>query len=139
MRLHLIADADIPKIGAGRKQILAAHNILTAADVEEHSIRRIKGFGDVLTNQLLAWKADVLRRFRFNPATAVSPGEQRPVTAKFRTRQQRLLGEIGRELNRLVSLAPGCRAELERLVPQLRRAVAEYQQAEADLRLLNRK
>jgi DNA-binding helix-hairpin-helix protein with protein kinase domain len=139
MRLHLIADADIPKIGAGRKQLLAAHHIFTAADVDERAIRGIKGFGDVLTSNLLAWKADVLRKFRFNPATGVSPAEQRPVIVKFRTQQQQLIGEMNRQGSRLVSLAPGCQATLQRLVAGLQRAVAVYEQAEADLRVMSRK
>jgi DNA-binding helix-hairpin-helix protein with protein kinase domain len=137
LRLHLIADADIPKIGAGRKQTLAAHNIFTAAEVDEHAIRRIKGFGDVLTSNLLAWKADVLRRFQFDPATAVSPAEQRPVTLKCRTRQQQLIAEMERELGKLEKLAPTCRAALQSLVPDIQRAVAIYDQADADLDLMN--
>jgi DNA-binding helix-hairpin-helix protein with protein kinase domain len=136
LRLHLIADAEIPKIGAGRKQTLAAHSIFTAAEVDEHTIRRIKGFGDVLTSNLLAWKADVLRRFQFNPATAVSPADQRPVTLKYRTRQQQLIAEMDRDLGKLERLAPACRAALQNLVPDIRRALAIYEQAEADLDLL---
>lgn len=139
MRLHLIADADIPKIGAGRKQILAAYNIFTAVDIDEHTIRGIWGFGDVLTSNLLAWKAEVLRQFRFNPATAVSPTEQRPVTVKFRTQQQRILAELFREMGKLESLTPACRAVLRKLIPVLQKAVAVYKQAEADLHLLNGK
>jgi DNA-binding helix-hairpin-helix protein with protein kinase domain len=137
LRLHLIADADIPKIGAGRKQTLASHNIFTAAEVEEYAIRRIKGFGDVLTNNLLAWKADVLRRFQFNPATAVSSAEQRPLTVKYRTRQQQFIAEMERELGKLEKLAPACRATLQNLVPDIQRAVAIYEQTEADLDLMN--
>jgi DNA-binding helix-hairpin-helix protein with protein kinase domain len=137
LRLHLIADADIPKIGAGRKQTLAVHNIFTAADVDPHAIRRIKGFGDVLTNNILAWKEGVLRRFKFNSATAVSPAEQRPVTLKFRTRQQQILIELDREVGKLASLAPTCESALKRLIPGLQQAVALFEQAEADLDLLN--
>jgi DNA-binding helix-hairpin-helix protein with protein kinase domain len=136
MRLHLIADADIPKNGAGRKQILAAYNILTAADIDPHTIRGIRGFGDVLTSNLLAWKGEVLRRFRFNPATAVSAAEQRPVTVKFRTRQQQILAQLDREVHELESLAPACRAAQQELIPALQQAVAVYEQAEADLRVL---
>jgi DNA-binding helix-hairpin-helix protein with protein kinase domain len=137
LRLHSIADADIPKIGAGRKQTLAAHNIITAADVDRHAIRRIKGFGDVLTNNILAWKEGILRRFKFNPATAVSPAEQRPVTLKFRTLQQQMLIELDQEVTKLASLAPTCEGVLRRLIPSLQRAVAEYEQAKADLDLLS--
>ena len=137
LRLHLIADADIPKIAAGRKQTLAAHNIFTAAEVDERAIRSIKGFSDVLTGNLLGWKADVLRRFQFNPATAVSPAEQRPVTLKYRTRQQQFMAEMERELGKLEKLAPTCRAALQNLVPDIQRAVAIYDQTEADLDLMN--
>jgi DNA-binding helix-hairpin-helix protein with protein kinase domain len=138
LRLHSIADADIPKIKAGRKQMLAAHNIFTAADVDRHAIRRIKGFGDVLTNNMLAWKEDILRRFKFNPATAVSPAEQRPVMLKFRTLQQQILVELDREVTKLASLAPTCEAALRRLIPSLQQAIAAYEQAEADLDALRR-
>jgi DNA-binding helix-hairpin-helix protein with protein kinase domain len=139
MRLHLIADADIPKIGAGRKQVLASYNIFTAADVEYHRIRAIKGFGDVLTGNLMAWREEVRRRFRFDRATAVSPAQQRPVTVQFRTRQQLILGVLGREVGKLESLMPACRAALQQLLPALQRAVAAYTKAEADLHLLSRK
>jgi DNA-binding helix-hairpin-helix protein with protein kinase domain len=137
LRLHLIADADIPKIGAGRKQALADHNIFTAAEVDDHAIRRIKGFGDVLTTNLLAWKTDVLRRFQFNPATAVSPAEQRPVTLKYRTQQQQFIAEMDRELGKLEKLAPACRAALQNLIPDIRSAVAIYEETEAALDLMN--
>jgi DNA-binding helix-hairpin-helix protein with protein kinase domain len=136
LRLHLIADAEIPQVRAGRKQTLAANNIFTAAEVDERAIRRIKGFGYVLTNNLLAWKADVLRQFQFNPATAVSPAEQRPVTQKYRTRQQQFIAEMDRELGKLEKLAPACRVALQNLVPDIQRAVAIYKQTGADLDLM---
>jgi DNA-binding helix-hairpin-helix protein with protein kinase domain len=136
LRLHLIADADIPKIGAGRKQTLAAHGIFAAADIYEERIRTIKGFGDTLTNSLLAWKNDVLRQFRFNPATAVSPAEHRPIILKCRTKQQQIFADLERNVGKLESLAPTCQAELQRQVPALKRAVGAYYQADANLRLL---
>ena len=135
--LHLISDAEIPKIGAGRKQILASYNIFTAADIDEVTIREIKGFGYALTSNLMAWKAEVLQKFRFNPATALSPGEQRKVTGQFRTRQQQLLAELDRQLTKLESRAPTCRIALQTPVPRLREAVAFYEQAEEDLRVMS--
>jgi DNA-binding helix-hairpin-helix protein with protein kinase domain len=136
LRLHLIADADIPKIGAGRKQVLASNGIVTAADIDDYRIRGIKGFGDVLTSNLLGWKNKVLQEFRFDRKTAVSPGEQRSITVKFRNGQQQILAELNRQIGNLESLAPACRAALQKLIPELQRAVALYEQAEADLHLL---
>jgi DNA-binding helix-hairpin-helix protein with protein kinase domain len=136
MRLHLIADADIPKIGAGRKQTLASHGIFTAADVDEYKISAIKGFGEALTSNLIAWKGEVLREFRFNPATGVSPADAMLITVQFRTRQQQILAELDGHLTRLGSLATTYEAEIQKLVPQLKVAAAAWQQAEADASLV---
>ena len=134
LRLHLLADADIPRIGATRKQTLAAYNICTAADIDEAIILGIKGFGDALTNSLMAWRDEVLRQFRFNPATGISPGEQRLLTVQWRTRQQQILAELDRQLSKLESLAPACRAAIQKVMLDLQKAVAAREQAEADLR-----
>ena len=139
LRLHLIADADIDKIGAGRKQVLASNKIFTAADVDDYRIQGIKGFGDVLTRNLLAWKEEVVRQFRFDQATAVSPTEQRSITVRFRSRQQQILIELSRQIENLESLAPACGSALRKLIPELKRAVALYEQANADLCLMDGK
>ena len=139
LRFHFLADADIQrKIGGGRKQTLATHNIFTAAEVDESSIRSIKGFGDALTANMMAWKADVLRKFRFDPMTAVSSGEQRALTMQIRARQQKLLAEVDQLLRDHISLAPQCRRAIEKLIPILTVAVRDWEQAEADVRVLLR-
>ena len=139
LRFHLLAEAEIPKIGAGRKQTLAASNVVTAADVEWDTVRGIKGFGDALTGNLMTWKAEVLRAFRFDPKTAVSPAEQHSLVVRFRARQQQILAELDRVLPELEALAPACRAALQQLVPELKDAIASRSQAEADFRLIRRK
>ena len=96
LRLHLIADADILKIGPVRKQVLLSYGISTAADVDYHRVRNIKNFGHVLTSSLMAWKEGILSQFRFNPATDVSPAEQRAIAAKFKHEQKQMLDELSR-------------------------------------------
>ena len=139
LRLHLIADANIPEIGEWRTQTLAANSIITAADIDEHMIRRIYGFGDALTNNLLHWKKEVLRQFRFNSTSTVSPSEQRLIQVRFRTRQRQILFALDQQLSKLESLPLTCHAELQKLFPKLTAAVAEYEQTKADLELLTLK
>jgi DNA-binding helix-hairpin-helix protein with protein kinase domain len=136
LRLHLIADADIPNVGAGRKQVLASHGVVTAADVEPVKVRGIKAFGAASAASLLQWKVQVLGQFRLDPATAVAAAERNAITARFGTRQQEILAEVGRLTAELQGLAPDCRAALHNLVPELRRALARCAQAEADLAAL---
>ncbi|MDY3552049.1 hypothetical protein R5W24_001129 [Gemmata sp. JC717] len=134
LQLHPLADAEIPKIGAGRKQTLAAAGIVTAADVEWDRVRGIKGFGDALTNNVMAWKNEVLRAFRFDPRGATSPAEQQALVVKYRARQQQALAELERRLGELGALAPACRQAVEKLAPGLARAVAAFDQARANFR-----
>jgi DNA-binding helix-hairpin-helix protein with protein kinase domain len=138
LRLHLLTDAEIPQIGAGRKQTLMSHGVYSAADVDWHLIRGIKGFGDVFTGKLVAWKEQVVGQFRFDPAAAIPPGDQKTITVRFRTLQQQILAESQRQLTQLESLAPACRAAVQKLLPALKAALAADEQAEADLLLFNR-
>jgi DNA-binding helix-hairpin-helix protein with protein kinase domain len=136
LQLHLIADAEIDQIGAGRKQLLAQFGIYTAADVDAMRIRGIKGFGAVLTANLVAWKGEISGQFRFNPTTALAPADQRALTAKFKSRQQQVFTELERLLTELEQLAPVCRQSLEKLRPDLSRAISTWDQAKSDLQLM---
>ena len=122
LRLHLIAEADIDKIGTGRKQMLADNGILTAADIDSHSIKTIKGLGPASIRNLLTWKKKILQQFRFDPKTAVSPAEQRTLTVKFRAMQRQILDELGRQIDQLPSLAPECEAAVKKPIPGIWRA-----------------
>ena len=139
LRLNSIADADIAQIGASRKQVLASNGIYTAADIEVYKILAIRGFGDVLTNSLLGWKANVLAQFRFDPTSALSPPEQMSINAKFRQKQQQLLAESNRLVDHLESLGKPCRVVLQKLIPEIQLCAARYYQAETDLHVLNGK
>ena len=136
LRQHLrscfISDATIPKIGDGRKQTLAAFGILTAHDVEADAVRRVRGFGDGLTAQLLAWRADVEGRFRFDPATGVPDADLRAAAEKYRRLQKAAFADADRGLAALAALTPEAEARLAALTPSLRRAAAAMAQAEAD-------
>lgn len=51
-----ITNAAIPGIGPKLKSRLASHNIHTAADVTEHVVTRINGFGAAKTQAILSWR-----------------------------------------------------------------------------------
>ncbi len=139
LRLHSLADEEetIPLIGIGRRGSLAANGITTAADVARDRIMLIRGFKGGLAGNLLAWREDVLRRFRFDPATDVSPTETSALADRFRSRQRELLAEVETRLEPHEASAERCRAALEGLVPELRLAATEREQADADVLLLS--
>ncbi|MFL5328766.1 MAG: helix-hairpin-helix domain-containing protein [Gemmataceae bacterium] len=133
LRLHLISDANIPNIGAGRTQSLATRGIYSAADVDPRVIFRIKGFGSSLTGNLVAWRDQILAQFRFDPKTAMSPNDQRAAAARFRSQEQQFHKQMEHDLQKIAALGPASRTELEKLVPQLRGALVTLGQARVDL------
>lgn len=139
LQLHSLADADIPKIGAVRKQLLADNGVCTAADIDEKRIRSIRGFGSTLTGALLRWKSEVLRTFQFTPAAAVSPAQKSVVAAALNLRQRHLLAETGRRCAELEAVVMQFHARAARLREQVRQAVANRQQAESDFEVMHRR
>jgi DNA-binding helix-hairpin-helix protein with protein kinase domain len=115
---------------------LAAHGIFSAADIEAQRILAIKGFKEGLTSNLIVWKQQVLQQFRFDAVNGIPPADQRSLAVQFRGRQQQVLAELAQELGRLESLTPECRAAREKRVPDIRRAIGIWRQAEADLHVL---
>ena len=66
----------------------------------------------------------------------MSSVEQQALAAAFRTKQKGYLAEIDSSLDHLRVLADKCQAALASLIPELSNAVAEWQQAKADLKVL---
>jgi DNA-binding helix-hairpin-helix protein with protein kinase domain len=65
--------AKIPNIGPGRKQTLSSYGIETAADITEEALTKVPGFGPVLRQRLVDWRASIEPRFRFNPRRQIDP------------------------------------------------------------------
>jgi hypothetical protein len=133
---QLIEDADIPQIKEGRKAILASFGIETALDVERSAIEAIRGFGEVLTGNLLAWRRSVEQAFVFDPAKGVPPHEVQALEQRFRARKGPLetsLSSGGQQLQGIVSRGYD---ELRILNSQIEQRAAEFAQAQADLRAI---
>jgi DNA-binding helix-hairpin-helix protein with protein kinase domain len=136
LRLHSISDASISNIGYGRKQVLAAHQIYTAAEIDEVRIRSISGFGETLTANLVAWKNEVLRSFRFDPIAAVSPAARRVVIGKYRNQQNQLLVTAAQRVQQIEVVYNQVRQHLEKEAPRLRQVIENCERAKADLAIV---
>jgi DNA-binding helix-hairpin-helix protein with protein kinase domain len=63
----IIAHAKIPKIGSGRKAVLASFGIETAADIEQYKMSAIQGFGPTLVASLMEWRQNLTKRLCLMP------------------------------------------------------------------------
>lgn len=136
LRTCFISDHDIPGIGPGREQLLASYGIETAADIEADRIDAIKGFGKVLTGNLLKWKKEMLATFRFDPTTSIPEDEMRTLALKYQQLQESLLLHLERGAAELEALAAHTRRELDVREQPLHQLAAAWAQAKADLQVL---
>jgi DNA-binding helix-hairpin-helix protein with protein kinase domain len=135
---HLIADADIPKIGSGRMAVLRSYGIETALDIEKDKILEIDGFGEVLTGNLLAWREEVNRTFRFNPTVPPPQAKVQEIEIKFRQLRQSLELELQKGPAALQGIAASAEQHLSQSYREIQRAMGRVAQAEADLAVFDR-
>lgn len=62
-----IRRANISGIGPAKTATLISFGIETAADVTQSSVRRVPGFGEVMTSKLVAWRRKHEARFKYDP------------------------------------------------------------------------
>lgn len=128
--------ANLPGIGPAKRAALSSFGIETAADVEWNRVRRIKGFGDVLTRTLVDWRKSLERNFRFNPNQAVTQNDINNVRRKVQARGQEIEQQLRAGLTELQQFTTRQDAALRRHLPVVQHAAKQLAQAEADLQAL---
>lgn len=128
---------NIPGVGAARKVILASFGIETAADVTLEKVVKIKGFGEDLAREIVAWRKGLEKRFLFDASKGVDPADVAAVNQRFT--QQRKQSEASllagpEDLRQLRGQILQKRAEL---LPVMQAAYQRVLQAEADLAVLS--
>ena len=133
LRSRLLADYDIPKVGRGRKQVLASYGIESAQDLSEQRIRAIKGFGPALTASLLEWRQQMEAGFHFDPGSAVPQAEAQALALKFKQHQDSIRLYLDQELKQLEVLIRRAEQDYQPLWMQACQLTGKLDQAEADL------
>jgi DNA-binding helix-hairpin-helix protein with protein kinase domain len=60
---YAIEDTKLKGIGEGRRTVLSSFGINTAADISEHRLLRIPGFGHATSHSMLEWRKKLEQRF----------------------------------------------------------------------------
>lgn len=131
--------ANIPGIGPAKTATLISFGIETAADVELSAVRRVPGFGEVMTQKLLTWRSICEARFRYDPAqNAQDVTDERALRSKYAIQKAKLEASIRGGLTTLRTAKPRLDALPSRVRGDtaLMQALEERARAQQDLRLL---
>ncbi len=131
--------ANISGIGPTKTATLISFGIETAADVNHSAVLLVPGFGDVLTDKLVAWRQEHESRFKYNQMpNAQDVADERALRGRFAAEKAKLESTIRNGLGTLRN----AKARLDALPAKARGnraltdALAARAQAERDLREL---
>lgn len=127
-----IASAEISHVKDGRKAMLASYGIDTAADVTPLSIELVPGFGQFLTQQMMAWRQSLEARFRFDPKRGVDPADVQRIDREIGKRKTEIESTLVRGPNELGALRQRILAQRSQLTVELEKAMTEFAQAQAN-------
>ena len=131
-----IENAQISKIGPGRKATLRGFGIETALDIVERLGMDIPGFGAGLKSELSAWARQVSAKFRFDPRKGIPEAERRLRVAEYRRRQIQMETGIKSLAHGLRELSIKSERRLTELAVHLEGAQKRLAISKADLSLI---
>lgn len=131
-----ISHARIDGVHSLRKATLQSFGIETAADILDHRVLAVPGFGPVLLNSLKRWRDQQQRRFIFDPNKGVDQAAKNAVERLILTEKIGLERKLNEGLSRFTVSSHHIMTLRRSLIVQAERTAHDLAQAEADLRAL---
>ncbi|QQS10747.1 MAG: hypothetical protein IPK81_13970 [Rhodospirillales bacterium] len=128
-----IPSKGISGIGPARKTLLESYGIETAADVLEHRLLGVPGFGPTRSSALVRWRQGLERRFVFDERRAVEPQDVQRVEQEILALRQSLIARAQRAIQELKVVSAQTMSARSYIWPHLEAAYREYLQADVDL------
>jgi DNA-binding helix-hairpin-helix protein with protein kinase domain len=100
------------------------------------AVLAVPGFGPALCSDLMTWRANIERRFKFNPAQGVDPADINSIDREVARIRLQLEQELQNGAAQLHQISQQVIATREALRPTIEQALIAVAQAEADLRIL---
>jgi DNA-binding helix-hairpin-helix protein with protein kinase domain len=129
-----ISHARITGIGVAKKATLQSYGIETAADIVDHRVLAVPGFGPVLLSNLKRWRDRQERRFVFDANKGIDQAAKNGVERQILTEKVDLERKLNEGLSKLIISGNHILTRRRTLLARAEQAAQEFAQAEADLR-----
>ena len=91
---YSIRNANIEGVGPSKKAKLRSFGIETAADIGDHRVRAVPGFGEVFTARLVAWRKSCEAGFQYDRTKSQDANEERRIKSEYRASRSSFLTEL---------------------------------------------
>ncbi len=129
-----ILHARIKGVGVAKKANLQSYGIETAADILDHRVLAVPGFGPTLLSNLKHWRDQQERRFVFDPNKEVDQVAKNAVERQILTEKVDLERKLNDGPSKLIVSSNHILTRRRALLAQAQQAADDLAQAEADLR-----
>jgi hypothetical protein len=113
--------------------MLRSYGIETAADVQQHRIQQVSGFGPVIAGSLVAWRTSIERRFVFKPNQPLNPADVAAVKAAILKERSEIEIKLRQSLTRLERASNDTRSVRNSVQAAAAQTWKARRQAELDL------
>jgi DNA-binding helix-hairpin-helix protein with protein kinase domain len=128
-----ISNARIKGVGDAKKATLQSYSVETAADIADHRVLAVPGFGPVLLSNLKRWREQQERRFVFDPNKGVDQAAKNAVERQILTEKIDLERKLNEGLSKLTVSSHHILTRRRTLLAQAEQTARDLAQAEADL------
>jgi DNA-binding helix-hairpin-helix protein with protein kinase domain len=146
LRSHFLNDrkTKVPGIGPGRVVLLASYGVETAFDITPEALEPIRGIGQKLQQNLLAWREEVMAAFRFDAGRvppepkcepAASP-EIQALVLRYKQREEAARSQLQKSAIELEALDRQTEEDLQTVLGRITAAFVAHARAEADTEAL---
>jgi DNA-binding helix-hairpin-helix protein with protein kinase domain len=111
---------------------LSSYGIETAADVTKSELAKVPGFGPVLCEKLMDWRASKEARFRFDAKRKIDPRHIAKVEQEILSERKRMEDKLRSGSVELRTISGQILAARQHMRPQVEAAYGRYLQAVAD-------
>jgi DNA-binding helix-hairpin-helix protein with protein kinase domain len=130
---YKIERARIPGIGASKKAMLQSFNIETAADITQHAVMQVPGFGPALTEKLMRWRRGIEHNFRFDPKSAIDPRQVADLDHAIASRKSEIENALQSGRASLMQLRSATLSRRQAIESAFHQAAHDFAQASADV------
>lgn len=130
-----ITSADIPHVKDGRKALLSAYGIDTAADVTFAAVQNVPGFGEFLTQHMMNWRKSLETRFRFDPKRGIDSADLERVKREIANRRREVELALSKGALELTNIRRRVVVVRGQLRDELEKAWVQMAQAQANARV----
>jgi hypothetical protein len=128
-----ISHARINGVGVAKKDTLQSYSIETAADIVDHRVLAVPGFGPVLLSNLKRWRDQQERRFVFDPNKEVDQAAKNVVERQILAEKIDIERRLNEGLTKLTASSSHILTRRRAVLAQAQQAARDLAQAQADL------